>query len=75
MRYPLLICAACLIAMFGKAHAVETLTPEQLKQIEEQIAQCAKDTIEKSRLSVSPSCYIECKLTGWPPRLECKLKC
>lgn len=75
MRYALLIGAVCLIAISGKAHAVETLTPEQLKQIEEQISQCAKETIEKSGLSVSPSCYIECKLTGWPPRLECKLKC
>ncbi len=73
----LLLLAACLVVFgtWGKAHAGKSLTPDQLKQIQEQISQCAKESIEKSGLDVSPSCYIDCKLTGWPPKLECKLKC
>jgi hypothetical protein len=71
----LLVVLLTVFALASEAKAAKTLTQQQLEQIESQVGTAAEEAIKKSGLDASPICYLECKLSGWPPKVKCKLKC
>jgi hypothetical protein len=71
----LLVVLLTTFALASEANATKTLTQQQLEQIESQVGTAAEEAIKKSGLDASPTCYLECKLTGWPPKIKCKVKC